>query len=443
MAIAAIALLRTLQSWSWLWFDSVTSLTHVRRCLLPRRYMLFATTSGYSVTLFSSERQSCQAEGRPRDIFVCFYHLRVLRHLVKNRTTQILLCVAFDMSFFGRMFSTSRHFMALRNAPVQLTVPFVGRRSLTYFAANAKTAQRVGFSGTRARRVGVQRQTRRNLSEEAKQQPKEKKSSQYGNDPNQTQLQTWTVAKGVKTGMTLSFQLGIAGLVLVCGGLIIKELIPTKMSPNAVFDSAFERLQREPRITNYFGKNLKAYGRDRSRGAAGLGKVEGRRNFVDHVEYDDENGVHHTRIMFNIEGSSRKGAVYADISKDMDSGDFFYLIVQDRANPARKWAIVDNRPQTPYAVRQGEIVEHLIKKGVVLYGSNSEPNTVRQLEKFGEACKQLNYVDCRKQPDKCRAAGIEALPTWSFNGQKEIGVKEIEDLFTRASKHQGSVFKNL
>jgi len=73
MAIAAIALLRTLQSWSWLWFDSVTSLKLVRRCLLPRRYMLFATTSGHSITLFSSERQSCQAEGRPRDIFVCFF----------------------------------------------------------------------------------------------------------------------------------------------------------------------------------------------------------------------------------------------------------------------------------------------------------------------------------------------------------------------------------
>ena len=176
-------------------------------------------------------------------------------------------------------------------------------------------ARRVGGGGGPAR--GQQQQSRRTLTNEAKnkgggEKPKEGGSGEkpkYGNHPNQTQLQTWTVAKGVKTGMTLSLQLGIAGLVIVCGGLIIKELIPTKMSPNAVFDTAFERLQRESRITNYFGQNMKAYGRDRSRGAAGLGKVEGRRNFVDHVEYDDEQGVHHTRILFNIEGSSRKGVV--------------------------------------------------------------------------------------------------------------------------------------
>lgn len=383
------------------------------------------------------------------------------------------------MSLFGRLLSSSQqHFLSLRSAGITVTFPntALGRRAL------AVAARKYGASPHRhlplPQHLQQQQQqrallrtpvrpltrssnassssssssssggARRTLADDAKgggnpKQQQKKKQSGYGNDPNQTQLQTWTVAKGVKTGMTLSLQLGLAGLVLVCGGLIVKELMPTKMSPNAVFDSAFERLQREPRITNYFGKNLKAYGRDRSRGAAGMGKVEGRRNFVDHVEYDDENGVHHTRVMFNIEGASRKGVVYADISKEMDAGEFLYLIVQDRANPARKWAIVDNRPQTPFAVRQGEIADHLVKKGVVLYGSNSEPNTVRQLELFGEACKQLVYVDCYKQPEKCQAAGIEALPTWSFNGQKEVGVKEIEDLYTRASKHQGSVFKNL
>jgi hypothetical protein len=84
-----------------------------------------------------------------------------------------------------------------------------------------------------------------------------------------------------------------------------------------------------------------------------------------------------------------------------------------------------------------------VKKHAVLYGSNSEPHTVRQLEMFGEACKQLNYVDCYKHPDKCAEANITALPTWSFQGEKEVGAKDIEDLYTRASKHKASVFRNL
>jgi len=83
-------------------------------------------------------------------------------------------------------------------------------------------------------------------------------------------------------------------------------------------------------------------------------------------------------------------------------------------------------------------------KGVVLYGSNSEPHTVRQLEMFGEACKMLEYVDCNKQPDRCQRAGIQDIPTWAFKeGQMHRGVMDPEDLFTMSTKRSNSVFKNL
>jgi import inner membrane translocase subunit TIM21 len=50
--------------------------------------------------------------------------------------------------------------------------------------------------------------------------------------------------------------------VSVCGYFIIKELMPTKMSPNALFDGAMAKIRTNKEVKWRFGENFKTYGRD-------------------------------------------------------------------------------------------------------------------------------------------------------------------------------------
>ena len=62
---------------------------------------------------------------------------------------------------------------------------------------------------------------------------------------------------------------------------IVKELMPIKMSWNAVFDGATVKIQTNEEVKMRFGENFKTYGRDHG------GHREGRRNFVEHTKYVD------------------------------------------------------------------------------------------------------------------------------------------------------------
>ena len=45
---------------------------------------------------------------------------------------------------------------------------------------------------------------------------------------------------------------------------------------------------------------------------------------------------------------------------------------------------------------------------------------------FGDSFKFLNVVDCTGNWDKC--LGVTGTPTWVINGEKYVGVQEIEKL---------------
>lgn len=78
-------------------------------------------------------------------------------------------------------------------------------------------------------------------------------------------------------------------------------------------------------IKQRFGDRIKTYGRDHG------GKREGRRNFVEHTEYvDTETGSKRTRVRFNLEGPNGNAFVFAEVSDNMPSGEFVYLLVQDK-----------------------------------------------------------------------------------------------------------------
>jgi import inner membrane translocase subunit TIM21 len=111
----------------------------------------------------------------------------------------------------------------------------------------------------------------------------------------------------------------------------------SKMSPNRVFDRAFDLIRQDPEVKRRYGDSLKAFGRDHG------GRREGRRNFVEHTEYvDQDDGSKRTRVRFNIEGQYGTAFCFAEVSNSMPGGEFVYIMVQDKSN-GRVHTIQDNR----------------------------------------------------------------------------------------------------
>jgi import inner membrane translocase subunit TIM21 len=147
----------------------------------------------------------------------------------------------------------------------------------------------------------------------------------------------------------LFFWSGALAFASVCGYYIVKELMSTKMSPNAVFDGATAKLRTNEEVKRKFGENFKTYGRDHG------GHREGRRNFVDHTEYVDvdTDGSKRTRVRFNLEGQYGTAFVFAEVSDSMPSGEFVYVLVQDKRDGAVV-NVVDNRSMLLARMMAGE-----------------------------------------------------------------------------------------
>lgn len=108
------------------------------------------------------------------------------------------------------------------------------------------------------------------------------------------------------------------------------------MSPNTVFDKATDKIRQNQEVNRRFGP-FKTYGRDHG------GHREGRRNFIEHTEYTaQEDGSKRTRVRFNLEGQYGQAFVFAEVSKEMESGEFVYILVQDKRN-GQVITVVDNR----------------------------------------------------------------------------------------------------
>lgn len=64
----------------------------------------------------------------------------------------------------------------------------------------------------------------------------------------------------------------------------------------------------------------------------------------------------------------------------------------------------------------------------ILYFSESCIHCIKQEKMFGENFQYLNVIDCKKEPEKCIQADIIGTPTWVINGEKLVGVQDIETL---------------
>jgi len=183
----------------------------------------------------------------------------------------------------------------------------------------------------------------------AKESANEKgKAEKNGEEETQIVL---TPGQKVVAASRLTMWAGIFAFASVCAYYIGKELVPTKMSPNVVFNKALEIVRENPEVTRRLGTPLKGYGRDHG------GKREGRRNFIEHTEYtNEEDGSKRTRVRFNLEGPNGKGFCFAEVSKAMPAGEFVYVLVQDKLN-GQVTNVVDNRAAMAVAKMAGDNAE--------------------------------------------------------------------------------------
>ncbi|KAL7537173.1 hypothetical protein ACHAWF_007928 [Thalassiosira exigua] len=157
-----------------------------------------------------------------------------------------------------------------------------------------------------------------------------------GEDPTSNEI-VLTPGEKVVATTRLAAWLSAFAVASVCFYYIAKELLPTKLSPNAVFDKASAKIRAHPEVRRRFGESVKTYGRDHG------GHREGRRNFVEHTEYTDpDDGSKRTRVRFNLEGQYGTAFVFAEVSSDMPSGEFVYVMVQDKRN-GQVVTVEDNR----------------------------------------------------------------------------------------------------
>lgn len=168
----------------------------------------------------------------------------------------------------------------------------------------------------------------------------DKKKAEY-KDPNADGAERNEIVLTPGEKVVVGTRLTVLGAAFVfvgfCAYHIGKELFPSKMSPNSIFSRATKTILNSEEVKNRFGEPLKAYGREHG------GHREGRRNFIEHTDYtDEEDGSKRCRIRFNLEGQHGKAFVFCEVSSDMESDEFVYLLIQDKRN-GRVITVVDNR----------------------------------------------------------------------------------------------------
>jgi hypothetical protein len=196
---------------------------------------------------------------------------------------------------------------------------------------------------------------------------------------------------------------------------------PFGLSANSVFNESFEKVRNHSEVVARLGTPIKGYGK---------GASDGRRNWIDHDQYVDEDGEKRTRVKYNIEGPNGKAVVYAEKIKGVD--DFAYLILEHGTRGKHDViALLDNRKELTREELQDKITKRFATAGAVLFGHERDPWSHRQREELGEFADRIRYISCDKAEnvDECTKAGLKAYPTWRIHEQNiPGGFKTLEDL---------------
>lgn len=157
---------------------------------------------------------------------------------------------------------------------------------------------------------------------------------------------------GAKKASKGAMWLFIGATAVVTAFAIGKEILPSRLSGTSVFHDAVKLVLDDPDVNRYLGGNVKAYGKDFG------GQRAGRRNWIENYIYEDEDGMQHCRIKFNVEGNRGKGEIFAEKSKEMGAGEFHYLVFVD-GNTGTVVGIIDNRVYLPLEKQRELVVEKL------------------------------------------------------------------------------------
>jgi parallel beta-helix repeat protein len=63
-----------------------------------------------------------------------------------------------------------------------------------------------------------------------------------------------------------------------------------------------------------------------------------------------------------------------------------------------------------------ELAKRLTAQGWVMYGTDRCPWCIKQKNDFSDLFKHINYINCNKNAQACRDAGIKTIPTWVSPG---------------------------
>jgi glutaredoxin len=77
---------------------------------------------------------------------------------------------------------------------------------------------------------------------------------------------------------------------------------------------------------------------------------------------------------------------------------------------------------------ESSLASCLTKNGAIFYGSDNCGYCLRQKALFEESFKDIVYVNCQTEKEKCSSAKITAYPTWIINGNKLVGLQSLEKL---------------
>ncbi len=74
----------------------------------------------------------------------------------------------------------------------------------------------------------------------------------------------------------------------------------------------------------------------------------------------------------------------------------------------------------------------LKEKGAKMYGADWCGHCKKQKKMFGDAVKEIDYINCEEKSSECQQAGIKGYPTWVFaDGSSQAGVNSLSDLAKR------------
>jgi hypothetical protein len=79
-------------------------------------------------------------------------------------------------------------------------------------------------------------------------------------------------------------------------------------------------------------------------------------------------------------------------------------------------------------VGHDEGVMKCIGQNSVLYASKICRHCAQQKQILGDYLDLFNVVECTENQQACVDAGVEYVPTWVINGERHVGVFEIDEL---------------